>query len=155
MEAAFEDVALGQLATVGKGLVEDKKYAILKLSNPSAATFVNYQQGITCWDFNKEILKVTIGQQTEADAVENLRAQVVKSMRFGKFLWINVDNLSPNMVCNTTDNWPANKVWNYAEWDQDENNRSILKDGEDEDHMGGEGFHKLPTFAMAILCKDD
>ena len=142
MEAAWEDVPLGQVGQIAKGLCDDKKYAIIKFSNPSAATFMNYQQAITVYEFHKEVLKAQIGQQTEADAVEAARSQLVKSMRHGKFLMIDLSAVTPNLIANTTDNWPANDIWNYAKWDEDATNKSILKDGEDEDHMGNKGFHK-------------
>ena len=42
MEGAWNDVALGQVGSVGKSLVDDKTYCIMKFSNPSAVTFFNY-----------------------------------------------------------------------------------------------------------------
>ena len=68
---------------------------------------------------------------------------------------IDLAAVTPNLLANTTDNWPANDVWNYAKWDDDATNKSILKDGEDEDHMGNQGFHKLVNFALGIIVKDD
>ena len=76
-------------------------------------------------------------------------------MRHGKFLLIDVGGVTPNLICNTVADWPAADVWNYEKFDQDDVNKSLIKDGEDEDHMGNKGFHKQVTFAMGIIVKDD
>ena len=85
----------------------------MRISNPSAETFFTYQNAITHYEFHKEILKTQLSQQSEEQSIENLRSQLVKTMRAGKLLLINVGAASPNLLVNTTDNWPASDVWNY------------------------------------------
>jgi len=68
MEGTWENVPLAQVAQIAKGLEEDKKHAIVKFSNANAATFINYQNGITVKEFHKDILKIQMGGQTEAEA---------------------------------------------------------------------------------------
>ena len=59
-------------------------------------------------------------------------------MRHGKFLLVNCDSSDDalNLVSDTTDVWPAADIFNWAKWQDDAVNRSILKDGEDEDGCG-------------------
>ena len=54
-------------------------------------------------------------------------------MRAGKLLLINVGAASPNLLVNTTDNWPASDVWNYEKWAQDDIYKTIVKDDENFD----------------------
>ena len=64
-------------------------------------------------------------------------------MTHGKLLLINVDMVSPNIICEHHGvDWPAADIWNYEKFKQNEINESLVRDGEDYDHMGGKGFHR-------------
>ena len=107
MEGAFENVPLAKVGEIAAGLEAEKKYAIVKFSNANAATFINYQNGITLKEFHKDILKVQMGAQTETDAHESVRAQLVASMKYGKLLLIDVGEVTPNMLFADSETWPA------------------------------------------------
>ena len=151
----WENVPLAKVAEIAAGLEAEKKYCIVKFSNANAATFINYQNGITMKEFHKDILKIQMGAQTEDEAQETLRAQLVMSMRHGKFLLIDVGAVTPNLLFKDSPIWPAQQIWNWTSWDDDKNNSAILKDGEDVDMNGNEGWSKMTNFCMGILVKDD
>ena len=76
-------------------------------------------------------------------------------MRYGKFLLLNLGAATPNIACANTDNWPADTVFNYEQWDDEKTYRTLLKEGEDIDKMNDDYFHRNPSFAMAIIVKND
>ena len=68
-------------------------------------------------------------------------------MRHGKFLIINCGKSKEagKILSENVDGvWPSNTIFSYDEWNKDDVNNSIVKEGTDEDtdHMGGKGFHR-------------
>ena len=68
MEGAFEDIPLAEFMNIQETLVAEKKYAIIKLSNPVAETYLKYQAGVTINEFHKYLIKVSLGMKTEEEA---------------------------------------------------------------------------------------
>jgi len=76
-------------------------------------------------------------------------------MRYGKFLLFDLGAANPTIACTSTDNWPAGDVFNYENWNDEKVYRTILKDGEDVDKMEDDYYFRTPSFAMALMVKND
>lgn len=76
-------------------------------------------------------------------------------MRGGKLLLIDIGAVSPNLVVNTTDNWPASDLWNFKKWDLCEIHHKIVKEEENHDLGKTTALKKLEGFAMGIMINDE
>ena len=64
-------------------------------------------------------------------------------MTHGKLLFINIDMVTPNMICmDQGADWPATDIWNYEKFLDDNVNAGLVREGEDFDHMGTKGFYR-------------
>ena len=105
-------------------------------------------------EFQKEMLKVTVGEQIEADALELIRKKMVGSLLHGKTLVIFVDSLRPNFKedYHGTEQTLPEWVFDYQKLKQ--NFIKIVNDEENYDDNGNKGyFARNPSFAMIILAK--
>ena len=115
-----------------------------KTSHGQVANVHHYSM-IVC-DFHKEKMKVSIKMQQVPDALEFLRKKLVASMRVGKNLIINCNNLVPdfNEEYNGDDTlFPSDLVFNPQEWTKSENYMKIVHEDENYDHMMTKGNYFL------------
>ena len=79
-------------------------------------TFFQYKGVLIEW--GKEKLGVTIGQKTKEDALENMRKQLIPTMREGTQACIFLDKIPTDFKTEFNDDkiFNADKVFNYADW---------------------------------------
>ena len=77
MEAnAYTELPLGQLMQIYEK--NDGKHCIVFDKNGNCGTFFAYQAALI--DFDKEVMKVTVGSQTKEEALEKLRNKTALTM---------------------------------------------------------------------------
>ena len=144
-----ETIGLAKIQNLGTVQPDDGHFYLIFDKTGNCANFFNYTG--TLVDFNKDIVKVQAGAQTEADALEVLRKAVVGAARHGKTLVVNFESLRPNFraeYAGTDANLPE-WVWNYQQLMTDIN--KLVRDNENTDHMGGTPFHMNKGFGIIIL----
>ena len=150
---SFETIALGGVNGLGDKLVAEGKYAIIFDKTGNAGTFFNYSAAYH--EMHKEVLKVAKGDQTDDDVGEKMRSHLVHAVGHGTtlvfdFKKVNATVLGKQPAGNV---WPADKIFDFAEWRKEDNHMSIVKDGENKDMMGNAGQYVLnPKFNMFILA---
>ena len=134
---------------------EETKYFFLWDKTGNVDTFYNYQANLM--DFYKTIMKMQLGRVSLDEALEELRAKMVHSMRTGKLFVINLQQSKPDFTSqfsNDETNFPAEKVFDIEEWKNDAVNKKILKEGENINIMGDRGAFMLHRdFRICILAK--
>ena len=144
-----ETIALNAIQGLGSSQPAGGQFYLVFDKNGNCPNFFNYTG--TLLDFNREMLKVTTGAQTHADAVEVLRKTMVGALRHGKTLIINVENLRPSFRVDYKADCLPEWVWDYQTLMNDCN--KLVKEDENTDHMGGTPFHKNEGFALIVLAK--
>ena len=114
---------------------DEGKYLIIQDKTGNVATFFRYK-GIEL-PFAKESLKVTLGQQKEADAVEMLRKRFVYCMGRGDRLLVDCDKLAIDFKAKFNDStmFDTAKFFDFTEGRKSENYLKIVK--EEENHGPG------------------
>uniref|UniRef100_A0A7S3FUN3 Uncharacterized protein n=1 Tax=Strombidium rassoulzadegani TaxID=1082188 RepID=A0A7S3FUN3_9SPIT len=92
---------------------------------------------------------------TNEEAVEEIRDQMVKSMRNGKLMVINLQNAKPDFK--TTFNleiFPTDRIFNFGIIKDHVENKKLLKDDENFNMLGDKGlFYMNEEFRLCILAK--
>ena len=97
MEAQPQMKAIGlkELVSAYEEARENQKYCIFfDKTQGNVATFFHYKQKLR--DFNKECMKVQIGNKTAKEAVEVIREAVMWGGKFGDAVAINMDHFKPD-----------------------------------------------------------
>ena len=93
--------------------------------------------------------------KSKDEAIEELRRKCVYSMKSGDNLVLFVDKMSVDfktVMCDK-DNFPADLIFNFAEFRKTENYKKILRGDEDKDVFGNKGLFELKdTFAITVLA---
>ena len=147
-------IPLGGVNGLGDKCAGEGTYAIIFDKTGNAGTFFNYSANYH--EIHKEIMKVGMGSQTKDDVSEKLRQHVVGSVRHGSTLVLDVGKLSAEILAHQpaeANVWPADLIWNFAEWRKEENHMSIVKEDENKDMQGNPNQYVLnPKFTIFILA---
>ena len=76
------------------------------------------------------MVQVNLGKALRSDVVEKMRVDLVRAMRDGMFLILNVDQLSPDFTRDYSgpDNiFPTAKVFDKEEWKKMENYTKVVQ----------------------------
>ena len=108
-----QTIGLNQIQGLGSTQPDEARYYLVFDKTGNCGTFFNYSGNLL--DFNKDMLKVSTGAQSHADALESIRKSMVNSMRHGHCLIVNTENLRPNfrVEYQGTEETLPEWVWSY------------------------------------------
>ena len=103
------------------------------------------------------MLKVTTKIKTTGEILEEVRRQMVHSMRTGKTFVISVDDMRPDFVNEYTagdSDFPTSKIFDLNTWFKDDIHMKIVREDENKNIMGDSGTFMIhPDFRICILAK--
>ena len=150
----IDQVGFPDLAGLAMRGVEKEKYIICWDKNGNVPSFFTYTAAKQ--DFFAKVKDVEAGSATAAEVTEELRAAMVHSMRTGRAFVINLEKKQPDFagVYNTgAGEFPADLIFNYAEWRKYDNFTSILRNSEFYDLKETSNIFKLsPEFMIVFVC---
>ena len=115
-------------------------------------TFFKYK-GVLC-EFYTEVIKVELGRQTPAEALEVVRKDFVNAQRTGDNLMIDLSMTQPDFFTKYTseDVFPVAKAFNRAEWLNQEVHMRFVKEEENFSIGGLNPGHYViqPDFKMSL-----
>ncbi len=122
----------------------------------NAEVFFRYKAHLL--EVNKLSIGMTIGKTSKEEAVEVVRKGLVYAMRSGDRLVLYVGKTCPDfktVLTSDVKNFPADAVFNFAEWRKEENYKKIVREEEDQDLMGNKRCYMLnEKFTIVILAED-
>ena len=106
------------------------KYLFIRDLNGNVPVFSQYQHTLN--DFNKEVMKTNINQQSAEDSLEKLRKPMINSMRLGSNYVINIGSMTPDFKSQFTSDsiFPADKVFDREHWFEHDNYIKFVKEDE-------------------------
>ena len=150
---SWAKAGLGQLVEEVEKAREEGKYLFLWDKNGNCGMFFKYKGQLV--DVAPQMIKKTMGNQTNEDIAEYIRAQLVVGMRTGDKVMLDIDKLNPvwQTDLNVKGVLEPNLLFNRTEWYKDENYLKFVK--EEENHsIGGlnPGMYRLvdETFSLTI-----
>ena len=102
------------------------RYCIIFDKNGTCAQFFTYRA--TMHKVNRDIIKISLGEKTREEALEELRNELVSSMKLGDTFVMSVDNLTPDFKkdWNEKDVFPLEEICDFDKWRDDEEYKSIM-----------------------------
>ena len=96
----FKNIDFSQMEeTCRQAIDEDKFVYIADQTGDAAEFFYHYEHAWELYDFHKHVYKAMTkpNQWSHRDAAEELRKQIVKALKFGKQLVIDLDSMCPQI----------------------------------------------------------
>ena len=119
----------------------------------NVGTFYNYQAHVV--EVAKLFLNNQMGTKTKEEVLEEMRKSVVSCVKMGKTLVFNFGKLHKDMAADwSSSEFPAEKIFNWAEWRKPENHMAIVKEDENVDLSGNTGQYVLME-KFTICCLFD
>ena len=115
---------------------ERKRYQLIFDSTANCEVFFSYKAHLV--EVHKLQLAVTFGKKTKAEAIEEIRKQLVGTMRTGDRLVLHCGKLAIDFLNNFDggpDNLPWATIFNFKEWRKEENYMKIVRPEENHDNM--------------------
>jgi hypothetical protein len=157
MESIERTIKLTQLDMAVEDVFSNGKYSLVFDKTHNAEVFFRYKAHMI--EVNKLSIGVSIGKSTKEEAIEQIRKGLVYAMRSGDRLVLYVGNIAPDFKTGMTSddsNFPAEKVFNFAEWRKEEHYKKIVREAEDVDLMGNKKiFWMNDKFNIVILAEYD
>ena len=150
--SSFTTIPLTKLANQVEMNTKANKYSLFFDKTGNCEVFFRYKA--TLVEVYKLSLGITMGQSAD-DAIEQMRKSLVYCMKSGDNLVLFCDKIAPDFKTKMThkENFPADKIFNFAEWRKKENYKSVLRGDEDQDVFGNKGWYEQKdTFAITVLA---
>lgn len=127
--ASEQTIKLTQLdKAIENSFKGNNRYSVVFDSTHNAEVFFRYKAHLI--EVNKLSIGVTIGKISKEDALETIRKGLVYCMRSGDRLVLYLGNTAIDFKNNFTSdetNFPAEKIFNFAEWRKEENYKKIVR----------------------------
>merc|ERR1712086_519307 len=150
-----QTIALGAIASLQAESVNAQKYMIVFDKNGNCGTFFEYKA--SRYQISKEMMKIAMQQQTEDGVSETLRKAIVGGALHGKCVVFDLGKVKGGILARqpaAADVWPADKIWNFAEWRKEENHMAIVREDENKSMLGSPGAYSLNSNFTIIILAD-
>lgn len=128
--ASFRTIRMTQMPGSIKNAIDFSQYCIICDKTGQASTYFDYKAHQI--NFNSEIRKCQANEKTKEESLDSLRNALVYSMEKGDTLVINCDVERPDWrndwSCETGDLWPAQDIFDFDKWHEEENYLKVVKE---------------------------